>query len=44
MENISTDSYKNLKSSIEYYNSLKEPGYAVMVKGEWGVGKNLSNK
>lgn len=39
MENISTDSYKNLKSSIEYYNSLKEPGYAVMVKGEWGVGK-----
>lgn len=30
---------ENLRSYISYYNSLKNPKYAVLVKGEWGVGK-----
>ena len=29
----------HLRSYISYYNSLKNPKYAVLVKGEWGVGK-----
>ena len=36
---------EHLRSYISYYNSLKNPKYAVLVKGEWGVGKtHLINK
>lgn len=30
---------QNLRSYISYYTNLKKPKYAVLVKGEWGVGK-----
>lgn len=30
---------KLLKEYIDYYKSINEPGYAVLVTGEWGVGK-----
>ena len=30
---------ENLKLYIPYYNNLVNPKYAVLVKGEWGVGK-----
>jgi hypothetical protein len=29
----------SLSSFLEYYSSLKEPRYAVLVTGEWGTGK-----
>ena len=28
-----------LKSYLDYYKDLDRPGYAVLVTGEWGVGK-----
>ncbi|EDW3767835.1 hypothetical protein GVD11_001962, partial [Salmonella enterica subsp. enterica] len=30
---------EHLRSYINYYTGLKNPRYAVLVKGEWGVGK-----
>ncbi|TCJ24701.1 hypothetical protein E0X81_01750 [Halomonas sp. GDM18] len=29
----------SLTTYLDYYNSLSKPGYAVLVTGEWGVGK-----
>ncbi|EJP5811827.1 hypothetical protein NT691_004302, partial [Cronobacter sakazakii] len=37
--NIDDQPNENLRLYINYYNSLKNPKYAVLVKGEWGVGK-----
>ena len=28
-----------LKSYLDYYIDLDRPGYAVLVTGDWGVGK-----
>ena len=36
---------KHLRTYLEYYNTLTNPKYAVLVDGEWGVGKtHLINK
>ncbi len=34
----------HLEKYLKYYNALNEPGYAVLVKGEWGVGKTYQVK
>lgn len=34
----------HLKEYLDYYKTLKEPGYAVLVTGEWGVGKTFQVK
>lgn len=34
-----TDNKNFLKSYLDYYQTLNEPGYAVLITGEWGVGK-----
>ncbi|EHN8827650.1 KAP family NTPase [Enterobacter bugandensis] len=39
MNNDNNSTNEHLKSYISYYNNLKNPKYAVLVKGEWGVGK-----
>lgn len=45
MHNDNDSTNNHLKSYISYYNNLKKPKYAVLVKGEWGVGKTyLINK
>lgn len=33
-----------LKSYINYYKNLEKPGYAVLVVGEWGIGKTYQIK
>lgn len=39
MENKDRPINEQLISYISYYNTLTNPKYAVLVKGEWGVGK-----
>ena len=39
MEDKNKSINEHLISYISYYNNLKTPKYAVLVKGEWGVGK-----
>lgn len=34
----------HLAEYLQYYNSLSEPGYAVLVTGAWGVGKTCQVK
>jgi hypothetical protein len=34
----------HLADYIKYYKSLKEPGFAVLVTGEWGTGKTYLMK
>lgn len=35
---------EHLKEYLAYYKELKSPGYAVLVTGEWGVGKTYQIK
>ncbi|NDL05829.1 MULTISPECIES: P-loop NTPase fold protein [Photorhabdus] len=37
-------SKENFENCINTYKSLKQPGYAVLVTGDWGVGKTHSIK
>lgn len=39
MKNDNDSTNEHIKAYITYYNNLKNPKYAVLVKGEWGVGK-----
>jgi len=33
-----------LESYLDYYKSLSNPGYAVLITGAWGVGKTYQVK
>ncbi|HBL8879756.1 TPA: hypothetical protein LTW56_004562, partial [Enterobacter cloacae] len=39
MESDNATKNEHLRSYLSYYNGLNNPKYAVLVKGEWGVGK-----
>jgi hypothetical protein len=41
---INTKTHSPLSQYIDYYTSLTDPGYAVLVTGAWGVGKSYQVK
>lgn len=33
------DNNDHIKEAVEYYKTIRQPGYALLITGDWGVGK-----